>query len=239
VRQAFLANLGKESLLFTQGKVVDGLAKWTQIPAGKALLDWWPIYADVSVAGDLGYTTGPFQFFQNKNDTSPIGIGFYSTVWRKGSDGIWKVVTDLGISTATLPASSDEVASPKNSGEKSDPGAMMNELQSLESEYTNLLNESFKSFHSEYLAEEFRIHRPQKNPVTSSIELPTLEEKHKFVFKNVGLQISASGDLALAYGEVKVQVDQSDPAKITSINYIRVWKKMGGQWKIVLDVIGG
>src|SRR5687768_11525028 len=61
-RQAFLANLGKGSLLFTRGEIVDGIEKWSRIEADSALLNWWPVYADVSAAGDLGYTTGPFQF---------------------------------------------------------------------------------------------------------------------------------------------------------------------------------
>jgi hypothetical protein len=62
------------------------------------LLAWQPIFARVSIAGDLGYTTGPWEYKDNIKDEKPSGYGNFVTVWKKQADGSWKFVVDLGIS---------------------------------------------------------------------------------------------------------------------------------------------
>lgn len=61
-------------------------------------LQWQPTSADVSRSGDLGYTTGGFQVMQHGPDGKPTVAtrGKYVTVWKKQSDGSWKVVVDIG-----------------------------------------------------------------------------------------------------------------------------------------------
>jgi ketosteroid isomerase-like protein len=54
-------------------------------------LDWTATQAEVSNAGDLGYTTGTFQL----TVTGPAGTRKYVTVWKKQTDGQWKVVVDI------------------------------------------------------------------------------------------------------------------------------------------------
>jgi hypothetical protein len=49
----------------------------------------------------------------------------------------------------------------------------------------------------------------------------------KFSYKNAGTAVASSGDLAYAYGYVEV------PGKTG--NYLRIWKKDVGNWRIVLD----
>ena len=58
---------------------------------------WVPLYAESSKDGSLGYTFGAAEW----TITSPDGKvekrnGNYVTVWRRMSDGTWKVVTDIG-----------------------------------------------------------------------------------------------------------------------------------------------
>lgn len=60
-------------------------------PAPPGAFDWRPIYGDVSEAGDLGYNTGPVKVTSlGRSDR------FFFSVWRRGADGRWKVVVDLG-----------------------------------------------------------------------------------------------------------------------------------------------
>lgn len=60
-------------------------------------LTWSPVGADISSSGDLGYTYGAFEF-QSKNKAGKITVerGKYTSIWKKQSDGSWKVVLDMG-----------------------------------------------------------------------------------------------------------------------------------------------
>lgn len=59
-------------------------------------LTWTAIHADVSSAGDLGYTVGTFQLQLNDPQGNPVQrSGKYTTVWKKQEDGQWKVVADV------------------------------------------------------------------------------------------------------------------------------------------------
>src|SRR5436190_18110221 len=72
---------------------------WGERAPRKGLLSWEPIFADVSRAGDLGYTTGPWEFRPDGPDDQPVAFGQYFTIWKKQSGGDWKAVLDRGVST--------------------------------------------------------------------------------------------------------------------------------------------
>ncbi len=61
-------------------------------------LTWEPQFADVGSGGDLGYTVGRFVRTQitAEGDTI-IAEGAYTTVWKRGEDGVWRAVLDLGV----------------------------------------------------------------------------------------------------------------------------------------------
>ncbi len=60
-------------------------------------LSWQPTRAEVSTAGDLGYTVGTFVRTVNDPEGKPlIQRGKYVTIWKKSADGNWKVVADIG-----------------------------------------------------------------------------------------------------------------------------------------------
>ena len=51
--------------------------------------------ADVSTAGDLGYTWGTYRSKMMGEDGKPVEEpGKFLTVWKRGADGGWKVVMD-------------------------------------------------------------------------------------------------------------------------------------------------
>ena len=56
-------------------------------------LDWEPLGGAVSASGDLAYTYGDYE---TRNGDEVIARGRYVTVWRKGEDGVWRVLTDIG-----------------------------------------------------------------------------------------------------------------------------------------------
>lgn len=59
-------------------------------------LAWSPSTADVGGAGDLGYTIGAYHIEFKGPEGTPLAIdGKYTTVWKKQSDGAWKVAVDM------------------------------------------------------------------------------------------------------------------------------------------------
>jgi ketosteroid isomerase-like protein len=63
-------------------------------------LTWTPEFSDMS--GDLAYTYGTWTFTSKDKDKegNPVTqTGKYTTIWKKQSDGKWKVVLDMGNSS--------------------------------------------------------------------------------------------------------------------------------------------
>lgn len=60
-------------------------------------LAWTPIEAETSTDGTLGWTRGTWVFSAKKPDGSPLSVtGYYVTEWRRGADGKYKFVLDIG-----------------------------------------------------------------------------------------------------------------------------------------------
>jgi ketosteroid isomerase-like protein len=62
-------------------------------------LKWMAEKADVALSGDLGYSTGTYT--ATFGDTTDQGK--YLTIWRKQSDGSWKVAEDIFNSDIPIP----------------------------------------------------------------------------------------------------------------------------------------
>jgi ketosteroid isomerase-like protein len=68
-------------------------------------LRWKPLGADVSRAGDLGYTFGTYVAKSPGPNGEPVERhGKYVSIWKKQPDGSWKVAVDIGNSSPPPPA---------------------------------------------------------------------------------------------------------------------------------------
>jgi len=93
-KNAFLAFSAEDAMSFgggaqvTQGRQAIG-AGFDGFPAG-AVLEWWPVAAEIAPSGDLGCTVGEARI---------VSLNHYSkylTIWRRQLDGTWKFVADGG-----------------------------------------------------------------------------------------------------------------------------------------------
>src|SRR5690242_3191865 len=100
-RDAFMAFIADDGLLF-RPTAVNGKQWMREHPAAPSdkhpLLAWQPAFAGISAAGDLGFTTGPWEFKGDVKDAKPSGYGHFVTLWKRQPDNTWKFVVDLGIS---------------------------------------------------------------------------------------------------------------------------------------------
>ena len=63
------------------------------------VLDWHPAIAAVARAGDLGFTTGPYTITGRAAAVREPAQGMFFSVWRRQSDGRWRVIVDGGVPT--------------------------------------------------------------------------------------------------------------------------------------------
>ncbi len=93
-KRAFLAFSAEEAISFgggaqmSQGREAIG-AGFDGFPAG-AVLEWWPVAAEIAPSGDLGCTVGEARIASLNHYSK------YLTIWRRQPDGTWKFVADGG-----------------------------------------------------------------------------------------------------------------------------------------------
>jgi len=60
-------------------------------------LIWKPLYADIAVSLELGYTYGTWELKTKDEKGTPVSYyGTYVTIWKKDKNGNWKFVLDTG-----------------------------------------------------------------------------------------------------------------------------------------------
>lgn len=70
MRTAFLDALSDDGVVFDPGSgTQNGKEVWQAKKDSAAILDWQPILAVVATSGDLGYTTGPWNYRKSPNES--------------------------------------------------------------------------------------------------------------------------------------------------------------------------
>src|SRR5213082_10149 len=243
-RDAFLEFLADDGIVFQPGPV-NGKKFWSERQPRKGLLSWEPAFADVSLAGDLGYTTGPYEFRPNGADDKPIAFGQYFTVWKKQTDGSWKVALDRGTGNpqpsgpvAPLQFAVNERPVTKKVDVDAATGRAL--LLKTEAEFSNASSSQGieKAFHS-YLADDARLFRENSFPVVGKrAALAALATNRGILtWQSAMSAIARSGDLGYTYGAYDLKASGSDQ-KPEHGNYVRVWKRQtNGRWKVVIDIL--
>ncbi|HBB96487.1 MAG TPA: hypothetical protein DC054_13955 [Blastocatellia bacterium] len=235
-RDAFLEFLADDGIIFQPGPV-NGKKFWSERQPRKGLLSWEPIFADVSRAGDLGYTTGPWEFRPNGPDDPPVAFGQYFTIWKKQGDGSWRAVLDRGVSSEKSFATKlllfplhDESSVGDT---KFDVSRGRAALIKLEEEFSTLSARKGATAAADvYLASDVRVLRQNIAPVVGKENALVLISGNAgtLTWKPAMADVSASGDLGYTYGAFDLK---RGDLVIEHGSYVRVWKKQ----RVVLDVM--
>jgi len=199
----------------------------------------------VSRSGDLGYTTGPWEFRQNGIDDKEVAYGNFVTLWKKQADGTWKVLVDLGISNPppqTKPAEVQfaEARPAASGGKKADVAIEQAALLNADREFSRASEK--KGVMNSYLAyatDDARLFREDKFPFIGKrmIRAALSESTGLLTWQPAKADVSSAGDLGYTYGTAMRKAKGGDAGKVEYFNYLRIWKKQAsGIWKVVLDV---
>jgi ketosteroid isomerase-like protein len=236
-RAAFLEYLAEDSVVLAPGPV-PGRATWEGRPVRPSLLSWFPVVADVSLAGDLGYTTGPWELRPKGKEDTNVLHGFYTTFWRRQADDSYKLLFDGGISTP--PPSPGDIAVKIGNAV---PAKVENPPQEEEARGKFTLLSADRAFakavaargtgaaYADFLADDSRLYREGAIPVVSKARiLETLKaQPAKMIWAPIQARVASSGDLGYSLGNETVGAEQG--------YYLRIWKKQADDsWRVVLDL---
>jgi len=241
IKTAFTSNLSDSGVLFRPNPV-NGLGWFEAKGETPGTLVWEPEYAEISNSGNFGFTTGPFAY---KPDTLDCKIGKcswgrYLTVWKKNSEGQWKIMIDFG-------ARHPEVQVKKKNVKKIDNSKFlfrvnpdentMDSLLSIDRALTDTLSK--KGYSRKFQAalhKEAILYADRFFPKTAKDPGRIISEMEGYttVIPVAGM-VASSKDLAYTFG--KIQVRDSKYKDLDKYQYLRIWKrdKTGG-WKILVDL---
>jgi ketosteroid isomerase-like protein len=207
-------------------------------------LNWEPVYADVSRAGDLGYTTGPYWLTDQGPEHGPTRHGYYFSIWKKQADGSWKVAVDLGIQTPAPAQTSPPAFHPAPPSQFKAKSAHVNPddertaLIGTEREFLKAAEASgvMKAF-LDFMSEDARLHRNGIFPLAGKDSIRTYfsGKAIRLAWEPIKADVSQSDDLGYTYGSYE-QKEEGAAAVAEKGYYVRVWKRnKEGKWKLVLD----
>ena len=242
IREAFTEFIAEDGILFRPRAVLG--KKWMQenpLPASttRPLLVWQPIFAGMSRAGDLGYTTGPWQLKNDIKDAKFSAFGTFMTVWKKQPDGKWRFMVDLGVShpEPKKPALLT-YGEPATGRFTRDAAKGRSDLQKTESDFSkaSVKRGAVEAFLA-YASSDVRVLRNQKQPFIGrkAAVAAWTPLSIEWTWTSQFADVSTSGDLGYSYGLYEMR-DKATSSVTQTGNYMRVWKRVNGAWKLILDV---
>ena len=199
------------------------------------VLNWAPVWGDISAAGDMGYNTGPVTYEDTGETKRPTRHVIFFSVWKKQADGKWLVVLDVGsgVPSAVAPMDTAYTSVSKTAPKKQKLNAADEKAKMLNAD-NYLLGASASggiNVWKNFLDENVRIHRPRMMPVTGRAAVSTWldSQKDNYSGGQMGSDIAASGDLGYTYGSAANGEQKG--------YYARVWKRDSkGAWRLVVDI---
>ena len=243
MKDAFLAYLAEDGVIF-RPTPTNGRKSWQERESPKATLIWEPAFAEMSAAGDLGYDTGPWELRFPPESKQPPLHGHFVSVWKRASDGEWKVVVDLGVShekpDSTGVGSGRLIEGPTRQAVTSGHPEDIRWLDEAYAGRTRIsgIGAAFASI----AASDVRLNREGLPPFVgleaARAGMDSLRGSLKFISAGSGL--AESHDLAYSYGVAErlgAAAGSKAPAADSSV-YLHVWRQGGDHsWKLALEVL--
>ena len=244
VPTAFLAYLDSAGVIFNGEGAVNGVAQYSKSPkGGKDLLKWYPLIGHVSQDGDLGFTSGPFQFFADRSQAA-VGSGYLFSVWKKNSSGQFKLMLDGGLIHTQRDATE---------AFKHDPEPQSNtaydyilpvtkvkdgnpEPWKAEDTFLAAAGKNADQAYKQFLADEavlLRSDRPFGKTKAEALATLAQQQIQSYQFIRSGQGISKAGDLAYCFGKAKALKGD----KTVEGFFTRVWQHRPEGWKIVAEQV--
>jgi len=240
MRDAFLKFIADDGIIFRPAPL-NGKKFLSEAPNRAGLLSWYPAHADISGAGDMGFTTGPADLRRDK-DSAAIWFGNFCTVWQKQLNGEWKFEIDIGNQTDKPSVNETPLKYQANgsfSGQliKGVSRNKPNELFTLDRQFRTISEKlGIAGTYKKFVNDETRILRDGVYPVIGIDQIDHFwrTQNISINFKPLGGKLSLSKDFGFTYGELEM-VNNAENGR-ERFYYMRVYKKDGKHWVIAAEV---
>ncbi|RFS21922.1 hypothetical protein DVR12_14830 [Chitinophaga silvatica] len=241
IKQAFLSVMDTGAILFSAGQPVKGVDLYRQMGVDTAQhLSWYPSYARVTAAGDLGFTCGPYWYEYTRKDHTK-STGYFFSIWMRDLKGEFRLQLDGGVrhtkDTASLlrmPMADTNLFRSINNN----PPAINNTSPQTAFELFNKkINNVPLTAYQLNLSATVLLVRPN---------YPFLREKesvYKYLMKEdissvnykiLGGKKAPSGEMYFYYGRIKVHHRSAVPAE--EGYFVQIWRNEPEGWKIIAEV---
>lgn len=239
-RQAFAEFFAPEAVLYAPYPV-PAFPRLREAPDWGVNIQWRPVAAAISGAGDMGYTTGPSEYRRTPAEP-PVGFGHYTSVWQRQTDGRFLVRIDIGIEhpaplttieDRTAPASAP-MAAPVLDGVTL--SAILAGLRELDARIGAQDSSNATVSLAAAFADDARLHRGGRLPVVGRAQvLADLNAyKESLAWTPEGAVVAESGDFGFVYG--KGQWKRLQPEETGELAYLNIWQRRGGDWRLIVHV---
>lgn len=270
VRDSFFEFFGEEGITFQPHPIrFRELARKNPLPEPppprQFKLEWWPVYGDVALSGDIGYNTGPTLTTDLTPQNRPARHGYFFSVWKRLKNGTWRVAVDMGTTTpAADPSHQDRLRYVRARQLKSkEPSVHLplgvgrqrpiqepiqkedkterEEVMALETEFLRAASrDGYREAYLSYLDDDARVHRPDTMPLVGRSSAGELFQKQSGTltkWEAIDGGVAVSGELGYTYGAYELKSTTQEGA-VEKGYFTRVWKRdPEGKWKIVADVV--
>ncbi len=229
IRDGFLAHVDSNGIQFTGKGPVEAKKFWQSQPVFDGIFSWSPSFAEMSVSGNWGYTTGNYLHRPKRLSDSVVESGQYTTVWHRIENGQWKYLFDIGNSHSNqlldnypVTVAADKYRAAKNTNESN--------IISQENTFIHSFEQSISRGYHNMASSKYILNITDRSPLTSTDSaVAILNRISSLQYHPVGVKISPAADMAAVYGTI-------DQAGKTG-SYLRIWRHEKEGWKIALEVI--
>lgn len=223
---AFRKRVGPDAILFLPDPtVINPMLETASWPGN---LDWRPELVVVSKAGDLAFTSGPSAWTVGE----AIDSGYYFSIWKRQPDGEWRFAVDGTTAMAenlySRPVAETETILPAASSGA--PG----DIRALEAALASEAAKDYRAALTSRLDPRARVVRANSIPAVGAGAGAALvaAQPATVMLRLIDGGVSASGDLAYAYGEVRWTSDGASRRGY----FNRLWRRDEmGTWRVLYD----
>lgn len=239
---AFLKYLHDDAVVF-RPEPLNGKRWYASRPATTAQLKWWPTYVEAASSGDIGLSTGPYEFRTENSDTVPVYHGHFVSIWRRQANGEFRVMADVGNSydkPDSIKASLTIGNSDKTQPERKEGTTSELSLAEAESTFSAVTSEEgatagfLKFFH-----DNVRVYRDGSLPfVGKKSAAPVFSDSTTLMSSAAAFtDTSQAGDFGYTYGMSRQWVKGKSSGSGIKSSFLRVWRRVDdGSWKVILDI---
>jgi ketosteroid isomerase-like protein len=236
IRASFLQFFADDAVVFTPAPT-NGKKFYAKYDDKGRRLSWQPIFATISYAGDVGFTTGPWEMKKSATDETPIAFGDFVSIWKKQRDNSWKVVVDLGIDhpQPSAPPGEVQLLPPNETLRGIDIELARRNLEKAEKTLADALAVDAGAAITDFADDAIHVYRENSFPGVGkdAAKLMLGSDHGKVTRKTTGGGVSSSGDFAYRYGSYS-----AERANVKESGYfLAIWKLDSSRaWKIIGDV---